>query len=120
MDIDDIVEILADIRSKNILVIVEGKKDERSLAELGISNVLTLGPPLFEVVELVASKAKEVVLLVDLDVEGKKLYSSLSKDLMKHGVKIDDRLRKALFRSDVRHIEGLSSFIHKHYKGSLS
>ena len=59
----------------------------------------------------VAEKVKEVVLLTDLDDEGKKLYHELFVNLQKHGVKVDNRLRELLFKSDLRQIEGLPSYL---------
>jgi len=109
--IEQIGQLLEDIKQKNILVVVEGLKDVRSLKDLGISNVMHLKKPLYAVVEEIASKVKEVVLLTDLDEEGKKLYHVLSGDLQKHGVKIDNRLRELLFKTDIRQIEGLSVYL---------
>ncbi|MEM3154705.1 MAG: toprim domain-containing protein [Candidatus Woesearchaeota archaeon] len=109
--VDEILAVLDDIRQKNLLVIVEGKKDAESLYEVGIANVLQLKKPLFAVVEEIASKTKEVVLLTDLDDEGKKLYHELARDLQKNGVKVDNRLRELLFKTPLRHVEGLSGFL---------
>lgn len=109
---EEILRLLDEIVAKKKLVLVEGIKDKRALAKLGVLNVVTLARrPLFEVVEDVADRAKEVVLLVDLDEEGRKLYHTLSTDLQKHGVKIDNTLRKFLFRTSVRVIEGLGTYL---------
>ncbi len=110
-EVDDILELLDEIKQKNLLVLVEGQKDARALKELGIINILSLKKPLFAVVEEIASKEKEVVLLTDLDDEGKKLYHELSRGLQKHGVKIDNRLRGLLFKTPIRHVEGLSGYL---------
>lgn len=106
-----LIDELERIRESGILVIVEGLKDKRCLASFGIKNVLTLKRPLFEVVETVAATEDEVVLLTDLDVEGKKLYSRLSKGFQKHKVKVDNKLRKLLFLSPISHVEGLNTFL---------
>ncbi len=112
IDNQELLELLADIKIKNKLVIVEGIKDKRALAKLGIINVITLSKkPLFAVVEETASQTREVVLLVDLDEEGKKIYHSLAVDLQKHRVKIDNKLREYLFKTQLRQIEGLASYV---------
>ncbi len=111
MERDEILGLLDDIKSRNLLVIVEGPKDVRALKALGVSNIIYLKKPLFAVVEEVAGMVKEVVLLTDLDEEGKKLYHRLFVDLQKHGVKVDNRLRELLFKTDLRQIEGLSSYL---------
>ena len=109
---DDIVIILDELADNNSLFVVEGIKDKKALARLGIFNVITLGKkPLYAVVEEIAQKVKEVVLLVDLDPEGKKIYSVLKKDLQKNGIKVDDSIRALLFKTPIRHIEGLDTYI---------
>ena len=110
-EVEDILGLLDEIKQKNLLVIVEGQKDIRALQSLGIINILSLKKPLYAVVEEIAAKSKEVVLLTDLDDEGKKLYHELSRGLQKHGVKIDNRLRKLLFKTPIRHVEGLSGYL---------
>lgn len=110
-EVEEIIGLLDKVRERNLLVVVEGLKDRRSLEKLGITNILTLKKPLYAVVEEIASKAEEVVLLTDLDLEGKKLYRVLSIDLQKHGVKINNALRELLFKSSLRQIEGLAAFL---------
>lgn len=110
-EVEVVRELLDEIRQKNVLVVVEGLKDVRALNTLEITNILSLKKPLYAVVEEIAAVAKEVVLLTDLDEEGKKLYQVLSRDLQKHGVKVDNRLREALFKTPLRHVEGLAGFL---------
>ena len=108
---EKIRELLEEIKTRNLLVIVEGPKDVSALNSLGIVNVLSLKKPLFSVVEDVVSRADEVVLLTDLDEEGKKLYHKLSSDLQRFGVKINNKLRDFLFKTGLRQIEGLPSYL---------
>ncbi len=110
---NDLTKELAVLKDK--LVIVEGKKDKEALKSFGITNVVTLKKSLFEVVEEVSSKAKECVILTDLDKKGKYLYSRLRQDLQKHGVKVDNSFRNFLFReTKLRQIEGLSGINQLH------
>ena len=107
-----IEEILTLIeKEKDSLVIVEGKKDKVALEELGLSNIIILNKPLYEIVEKI--NAKRVLVLTDLDKEGKQLYAKLKKDLNKLGVVVDDRLRNLLFKTDLRQIEGLTRHLKK-------
>ncbi len=110
-EIEQILELLDKIKQKDLLVVVEGLKDRRALEELGIVRIFCLNQPLFAVVEEIAATEKEVVLLTDLDEEGKKLYYRLSVDLQRHGVKISNKLREFLFTTKLRHIEGLNSYL---------
>jgi len=107
-----IEEILDQIENKkDFLVIVEGKKDRAALEELGFSNIITLNKPLYEIVEKI--NAKRVLVLTDLDKEGKQLYAKLKKDLNKLSIVVDDRLRNLLFKTELRQIEGLTGYLKK-------
>lgn len=96
---------------KDMLVIVEGKNDEKALRKLGFKRIIILNKPLFEVVEEVNEKT--VIILTDLDKKGKQLYGRLKKDLNKRGISVDDKLRNLLFKTDLRQIEGLTHYLCK-------
>ena len=115
MPVEEIDQWVEKLVEEQPWIIVEGPKDKASLRKLGLENIIYLrGKPLFEVVEWVASITKECIILTDLDKEGKKLYSVLRAELQKHGVKIDDRFRKFLFKeTDLRQIEGLFGFVQR-------
>ena len=109
--LDEIKEEILNLKRSNKLIIVEGKKDVASLKELGLKNIRQLNGPLFETIESIDDK--EVVLLTDLDAEGKKLYSSLKRQLDRRGVRIDNTLRDLLFKTKLSHIEGLAHYLGK-------
>lgn len=110
-ELDVVLELLA--KKKDVLTIVEGKKDVAALRAFGFTNLIELtGKPLYAVVELV-EKGTIVQLLTDLDSEGKKLFSQLRADLTQRGVRIDNELRDALFATQLRQIEGLVSYIER-------
>ena len=91
------------------LIVVEGIKDKAALEEFGIKHIVVLKKPLFQVTEEINDK--EVVLLTDLDKEGKKLYGKLKKDLNKRGIKVDTVFREWLFKNTkLRQIEGLPTY----------
>lgn len=93
-------------------IIVEGKKDKQALSSFGIKNIFILNKPLFQIVELIADITDECLLLLDLDKEGKKIYSYLKKNLQRHGIKIDSKYREFLFKNTkLRNIEGLKNYI---------
>jgi 5S rRNA maturation endonuclease (ribonuclease M5) len=104
------------------LIIVEGIKDKKALESFGISKnrIITLNKPLYKIVEnileIIKTKKlpKKVVLLTDIDPRGKKLYSTLSKDLNRHGIQIDNNLRNFLIKNTkLRQIEGIASYLAK-------
>ncbi|MFC1648923.1 toprim domain-containing protein [Nanoarchaeota archaeon] len=104
---EEVLEELELIRHKT--VIVEGKNDKKALEKLGFDNVITLDKPLYLIVEEIEDD--EVVILTDLDKAGKELYGKLAKDFLRRGVKIDSRIRRLLFKTDLRQIEGLANYI---------
>ncbi len=89
------------------LIVVEGIKDKRALESLGVKNIYTLKTPLFVAAEEIAERSKRVVILTDLDRQGKMLYARLRTDLQSLGVEVDNRFRQQLFKTKVRQIEGI-------------
>ena len=99
-------------KDKDMLVIVEGKKDALALQELEFKNIFILnkvGKSLNEQVEKIESLAsgKEVCILTDFDKRGKSLYLRLRAELSIRKIKLDNRLRSELLKEKVSHIEGL-------------
>ena len=111
-NLDNFIEKLKQAK----LIIVEGKKDKVALEKLGIKNILVLNGPLYKNIEEI-SKHKEVVILTDLDKEGRKLFPRLNSRLQERGIKVDNNFREFLFKeTKLRQIEGIDSYI-KSYNG---
>lgn len=93
------------------LVVVEGAKDKKALQQLGVRKIFCLDKkPLYKVVDDVATVSSEVVILTDLDAEGRKLYGKLKTQLQFLGVEVDNYFREFLFKNTkIRQIEGLAS-----------
>jgi 5S rRNA maturation endonuclease (ribonuclease M5) len=101
------------------VIIVEGKKDVQALKLAGFEKVYTIhetGTPLKErilqIINLIDKKDK-VCILTDFDKRGKKLYLLLKTELQMLGVRLDSTLRGILLKSDISHIEGVTSFFKK-------
>lgn len=111
----EIEEFVEKLKETDKLIIIEGIKDKRALEELGLNKIVTLNKkPLFEVIEKVAEDNKEVIILTDLDVEGRKLYSKLKRGLTERGVTVDNYFREFLFRkTKLSQIEGLTRYLHR-------
>lgn len=109
---DEAIETVLDIiaEKKDLPTICEGKRDVIALRKLGFTHIIELDGPLYKVVERFEKKSR-VQILTDLDAEGKKLYSMLAHDLKQRGVHVDNELRDALFQTDLRQIEGLTTFL---------
>ncbi len=99
------------LKNTNNLILVEGEKDKSALNKLGITNILAVSKtPTYKIIESI--QQKEVIILTDLDKEGKKLYSILRHQLQKHGVKIDSAFREFLFKeTNLTQIEGLTHYL---------
>ena len=108
---DEIHKEIEVLKETNTLILVEGKKDKKALENLGLNNIKTLNKPIHAIVDECADCDK-VVILTDLDAEGKRIYSQLSFYLSRMGVKIDNRFRNFLFReTKLRQIEGLTKYL---------
>ncbi len=94
-------------------VIVEGKKDTRALRKVGLTKIIELNCPTYELAEsLQKMKIRKVAILTDLDKEGKKLYGRIKEDITRVGINIDDSFRDFLFKeTTLAQIEGLTSYL---------
>ncbi|MBI2664762.1 toprim domain-containing protein [Candidatus Woesearchaeota archaeon] len=103
-----LAEFLDKLARTDKLVIVEGAKDKKALESLGVSNIRCLNDrPLYKIAEDIAAKHKKVVILTDLDREGKRLYGRLKTQLQFLGVEVDNYFREFLFRTRIRQVEGI-------------
>ena len=111
MLMNNIDDWIYSIRKSKKLIVVEGNKDKKALNSFGIHNVITIKKPLFEVVENISNITDECILLLDLDKEGRKIYSYLKRNLERVGVKIDSKYREFLFKNtELTNIEGLKKY----------
>jgi len=99
---------------KNEPSIVEGVKDERALASLGFTNIIRLnnGASILSVVESLQDYDR-VVILADLDQEGKILRKKLLKMFGPLGIHETRRPREIIAQLRLSHIEGLKKFVSK-------
>ena len=105
----EFLDVMGKLSNSDKAIIVEGNKDRAALQELGIkNNIFTINKPLYALAEEVAEQSRDVIILTDLDREGKMLYGKLSAALQRLGVRIDNQYREFLFRkTKIRQIEGL-------------
>ena len=103
-------EMIEKIIDSDALVIVEGKKDSAALRKLGIANIIELSKkPIYGIVEEIAGKTNDCIILTDLDRKGKELFGKLNEGLQRHGVRVDNTFREFLFRhTKLRQIEGIT------------
>lgn len=106
---------IENVKSNNYLIIAEGKKDRTALENLGLKNIFVLnetGRSIYEKIEEISGKAKEIVIMTDIDKEGKKIYFLMKKAFSQMNVKINNKIRELLIKLKISHVEGLDSFIY--------
>jgi len=104
------------------IIIVEGKKDKLALEELGIENIISLNrQPLYKIIDRLTGTNEKIIILTDLDKEGKILYSKLNSALQSVGANIDNHFRNFLFKkTELRQIEGMLTYLEKLRRNSPS
>jgi len=104
VELEDAIE-----RHRKKLVIVEGKNDKAALEKLGFTKIVCVdGTPEYKLIESIHEK--EILILTDLDKEGRKKYAALSHQFKQRGVSINNDIRNLLFKTKIRQIEGLHLF----------
>lgn len=118
--LEELEKTLDEIKKKSAegaAIIVEGRKDEKSLRKLGVSGPIHQIPtggrtPLNSLEDL--SDYEEAIVLTDFDEAGEDLADFCEKHLEKLGVNILFDLRSKLkhnIRKAVKDIEGMAKFI---------
>jgi len=117
--IQQIISMLTEESAKGKLIVVEGKKDEIALQELGVSGkVLTVktgGKSFLQATEEIEKLGESgVILLLDFDRRGKegtlRLKNSLERAKVKANTKFWHDLQ-ALVGKDISCVESLSSYL---------
>jgi 5S rRNA maturation endonuclease (ribonuclease M5) len=107
--VTDKQEILREFRqSIDCPVIVEGDKDEQALQRLGVEDIIILnkGQTLLETVEALKDE-KELIILTDMDQQGKILRKKLLKLFQLYGIHEKKRPRELFAQLRLSHVEGL-------------
>ena len=114
-----IVEELSSCVEQGMPILIEGKKDEEALKELGITgNIIKVsgsGLKLFEIAEIAANTSSKVIILTDFDKKGDILAKKLSEDIQSLGSHPDLNIRKNIIKITRRYIKDIES-LPKHMK----
>ena len=117
--IQKIISQLTDESAKGKLIVVEGKKDEIALRELGVSGkVLTAktgGKSFLEAIaEIEKLGVSEVILLLDFDRRGKEGTLKLKQNLERAKIKVNTHFWRDLYAfvgREIQCIESLTTYL---------
>ncbi len=109
--------LIGKLRDFGGVIIVEGRRDEVALRNLGVeTGIIRLSRlPLAEVA-LIASQYHEVMILTDLDRKGEELARKLARYLEGYKCRVDTETReelKRIARKDIKGIEELAGLYEK-------
>ncbi len=115
-----IIEELKICVEQGMPILIEGKKDEEALRELGINGnfikVSGSGLKLFEIAEMAAQSSSKVIILTDFDKKGNELAKRLSSDIQSLGSHPDLTIRRKIMgitRKYIKDIESLPRHMHR-------
>lgn len=104
--------------NKRVPVIVEGRRDSASLRRIGlVGEIINLhsGKGLYEFCEDIAEKHRHVVLMMDWDDKGEKLFRTLSENLQglwEEFAPLREIIR-VLCQKDIKDIEGIPGLLER-------
>lgn len=106
------LRLLDELKEERAPLIVEGKKDTRALATIGITNVIELnkGKNLADFAHSVDEK--EVIILTDYDRTGGKLKKELKELFLSQNTRVNTEYRRQLrYLTGVKYIENLDKVL---------
>ena len=105
---------LEELRDNQTAIVVEGREDRKALQYFGLTNILVLyTKPFYKIIEALQA-FPEIVILTDLDKEGKHLYAKINDECSRRGIKINNSFRHFLFKkTELAHIEGLPRYVER-------
>lgn len=108
-----IMEELQNCAKQGMPILIEGKKDEEALRELGINGnfIKVSGSPLklFEIAEIAAKSSSKIIILTDFDKKGNELAKRLSEDIQRLGSHADLENRRKIMGITRRYIKDIES-----------
>ncbi len=94
------------------VILVEGKRDVKALKKLGIENVVEMkGQSYHTIAEEISKNKKGVVLLMDFDEHGERIFQKLQKILPTYGLKTDTYFRERLKKTGIKYIEDIDRWV---------
>jgi 5S rRNA maturation endonuclease (ribonuclease M5) len=117
-----IIDILKELRELSLdsPIMVEGKRDEKALRDMGIMGKILkvqTSSSVLELCESVARDYKSVILFTDIDSAGKRIGRLVKKYLTDKGVKVNDNIAKKLMSAlETAEAENVSKRLEKAFR----
>jgi 5S rRNA maturation endonuclease (ribonuclease M5) len=104
--------------NKHVPIIVEGKRDASALRKIGFTGeIVTLhsGKSIYTFCEEISEKYDHVMLLMDWDDKGEKLFRSLAEELQGHWEDTSSYrdLLRGLCQKDIKDVEGIPGLLER-------
>ncbi len=88
------------------VILVEGKRDYDALLRLGVMNVMQMrGMGYHDLIQNISEGYSGVILLMDFDFHGERIFQKLSGLLRVYGLKVDTSFRERLKRAGIMYVE---------------
>ncbi len=98
-------------RSREFIVLVEGKRDILALRKYGIRNIMDLSGKRFaDIPDMLEGKTRGVILLFDLDDAGERINSNMKEILSSQGFEVDEDFREYLREMGVENVEDIKEY----------
>jgi 5S rRNA maturation endonuclease (ribonuclease M5) len=109
----ELKELIEKIKESEKYILVEGKSDKIALQRLGLGKIIVMDKrPIYIIVEDIVKKTKRLIILTDIDKEGKKLYGRIKSEVSQFGVEVDNRYREIFYKkTKLRQVEGLIHYM---------
>ena len=108
-----IMEELQNCAEQGMPILIEGKKDEVALKQLGIEGnfIRVSGSPLklYEIAEKAAKSSSKIIILTDFDKKGNELAKRLAEDIQALGSHPELSIRRKIMGITRRYIKDIES-----------
>ncbi|MGA2675514.1 MAG: toprim domain-containing protein [Methanobacterium sp.] len=111
--LSSIMEELQSYAERGMPILIEGKKDEEALINLGINGnfIKVSGSPLklYEITEKAIESSSRIIILTDFDKKGNELAKKLSEDIQGFGSHPDLEIRRKIMGITHKYIKDIES-----------
>ncbi len=116
--IEEIILELKTLADSGAIIVVEGRRDVKSLRSLGIKGDIRLASqqPLLEFTELLSKSRKEIILLTDWDKKGGIMARKIIDYLLTYGIMPNTDIRsriRNLVKKRIKDVESLNNYVNK-------